>query len=283
MAASIKSQEQALKVIKKIVDNYVKSAGKIRPHFLVSGSSGSGKSWIIEGIANKYGITTLNINAAQLTREGIAGNSLSKSLEPLKKLQGKPVIVFLDEFDKLFNGVNGSSGDERSGVQAEILHNISSGSTQVIADYGKYAEVNTSNVLFVFAGAFMGEENLSPEKLLRMGMFPELLGRVNIHVGLPTIDCEELVKAMRKDELLYRYFDNNQVLDKDDQEEIKDKIAEQIRINHPKNVIGYRMIQRLIHQYFLFDGVFPVYEDEVADDAFEEEDDPFRVEISKGE
>lgn len=258
MASKLESQESAIKFVDKVLSNYMASQGKIRPHFIISGKSGTGKSFILENLCRKHAMAFLNINGAQLTREGISGNSLSKALEPLKKLQGKPTVVLFDEFDKLFLGANGATGDERSGVQSEVLHIISSGVVQVIADYGKYHEVNTKNVLFIFAGAFMGETNLTPEKLLGMGMYPELLGRVNLHIELPSIECDELIKAMKKDDLIVNYA-NNHKLDKEGIEKAQDAIAEQIRKHFPTNVIGYRLITRLIHQYFLFDGVFPEY------------------------
>ncbi|MGL4616540.1 MAG: AAA family ATPase [Shewanella sp.] len=266
MASAIQSQKQAIKIVNRILDNYMKSQGNIRSHFLMSGKSGTGKSYILEELVKKHGVAFVNINAAQLTREGISGNSLSKSLEALKRLQGKPVIVLLDEFDKLFNGVNGGTGDERSGVQSEILHIISSGTAQLIGDYGHYTEVSTRNVLFVFAGAFLGEERLSPAKLLKMGMFPELLGRVNIHVAIPEIDCNDLIKAMKADPLLGHYFSINAITEIAAQVKIQEAIAEEIEKQYKTNVIGYRLIPRLIHQYFLYDGVFPEYADEAVED-----------------
>lgn len=281
MASVITSQTATITFIKKVIDNYMKSQGKIRAHFLLSGKSGTGKSFILEQLARKQGLSFLNINAAQLTREGISGNSLSKALDGLRKLQGKPVMVLFDEFDKLFNGVNGGTGDERSGVQSEILHIISSGEAQIIGQYGHYDTINTSNVIFVFAGAFLGQENLSPEKLMKMGMFPELLGRVNLHVSLPEIECKELIEAMKKDPLLIEYCNTN-ALTKEQVEETKDCIAAEITKQYTTNVIGYRMIQRLIHQYFLFDGVFPVYAEE-ASFLEDEDDEQLDKELSFGE
>lgn len=282
MSTTIKSQEAGLKVIEKIMSNFKKSQGQIKAHFIMSGESGSGKSWILEKCARDAGIPLVNINAAQLTREGISGNSLSKALEPLKKYNNKGVIVLLDEFDKLFNGVNGGTGDERSGVQSEILHIISSGQAQLIGDYGHYQEISTRYVLFAFAGAFLGEQSLSPDKLLHMGMFPELLGRVNLHVHLPSIECDELIAAMEKDPLLIHYFNLHQIKTKEDADEIKSKIAEQIRLNFERNVIGYRLIQRLIHQYFLFDGVFPEYATDPEFEAVKEAEE-FEKQLSFGE
>ena len=67
----------------------------------------------------------LEINAAQLTKEGTSGNSLSKALSPIMMLPANQLtIVFVDEFDKLFiNGnMNSSLANEVTvGVQNEFL------------------------------------------------------------------------------------------------------------------------------------------------------------------
>ena len=44
----------------------------------------------------------IEINGAQLTKEGTSGNSLSKALALIKNFEQNLVLVFVDEFDKLF-------------------------------------------------------------------------------------------------------------------------------------------------------------------------------------
>lgn len=55
-------------------------------------------------------LSFIEVNAAQLTREGTSGNSLSKVLSPLMQMGGKPTVVFVDEFDKLF--ISGNSNGQ---------------------------------------------------------------------------------------------------------------------------------------------------------------------------
>lgn len=64
-----------------LFDIFEKSNGVIRPHFILTGPSGSGKSYTIQELANKRDINLLEINAAQLTKEGTSGNSLSNAYE----------------------------------------------------------------------------------------------------------------------------------------------------------------------------------------------------------
>ncbi|MDC0644050.1 AAA family ATPase [Crocinitomicaceae bacterium] len=263
------SQKAPAKFIHKVMKSYKASHGAIRPHLILSGSSGSGKGHIIDTLIKKHSFTFININAAQLTREGISGNSLSKCLEPLLRLRGKPVVVLFDEFDKLFLSTGDkATGEERSGVQTEILHIISSGKMQVIGEYGHYHEASTRNCLFLFSGAFGGRKSLSPEKLMQMGMLPELLGRVNLHMHIPEVDVQELVDVAIADPLIEHYLkltndETNQTVIDAAHKSIGDQVAKVAVLG---NVIGYRLIHRIIHQYFLLDGKYPVYNDE-EDDA----------------
>lgn len=67
----------------KIIDIFKASEGELRPHFMLTGPSGAGKSATVQFLAESNDLEFLEINAAQLTKEGTAGNSLSKALSPL--------------------------------------------------------------------------------------------------------------------------------------------------------------------------------------------------------
>ena len=284
------NQKAPAKFIHKVMNSYKKSQGNIRPHLILSGSSGSGKGHIIDTLIKKHNFTFININAAQLTREGISGNSLSKCLEPLLRLRGKPVVVLFDEFDKLFLSTGDkSTGEERSGVQTEILHIISSGKMQVIGDYGHYHEASTRNCLFMFSGAFGGRQALSPEKLLDIGMLPELLGRVNLHMHIPDVDIQELVDAATSDPLIIEYLkitgdEENVILLEAAKNSIGDQVAAVANLG---NIIGYRLIHRIIHQYFLMDGKYPVYSEDDEEPAImgvsEDDIDKLSIQLDFGE
>ena len=59
-----------------------RSECRIRPHFFLTGPTGSGKSYLVNQVAEEMGIPFFEINAAQLTAEGLSGNSLSKAMRP---------------------------------------------------------------------------------------------------------------------------------------------------------------------------------------------------------
>lgn len=124
---------------------FVNSNCKIRPHFILTGESG--KSFTIKQLCDE--LDFLEINAAQITKEGISGNSLSKILSPLVNY-GR-VVVFVDEFDKLFVSGNTNSqlaSESTTCVQNEFLKLLESETTSVFGDYGKYITVPINNVLF---------------------------------------------------------------------------------------------------------------------------------------
>jgi ATP-dependent protease Clp ATPase subunit len=80
MKVMVNEQIQLLDELKRVVEIFVNSECELRPHFILTGSSGSGKSHIISQLAKELDVGFLEINAAQLTKEGTAGNSLSKAM-----------------------------------------------------------------------------------------------------------------------------------------------------------------------------------------------------------
>ena len=121
---SVVGQEALITEIDRIFEIFVSSECEVRPHFILTGPSGSGKSLTIRTLAEKHEMGFIEVNAAQLTKEGMSGNSLSKALGPLAQMQNRPSVVFVDEFDKLF--ISGNSNDSHAhesttGVQNEFL------------------------------------------------------------------------------------------------------------------------------------------------------------------
>lgn len=110
--------------IAKVLKIFKASNGVIRPHFVLTGPSGSGKSHIIRQLTDELELDVIDINAASLTKEGTSGNSLSKALSPLITRGDKLTVVFVDEFDKLFISGNTNSTlshEITNGVQNEFL------------------------------------------------------------------------------------------------------------------------------------------------------------------
>ncbi len=98
----IVGQDALISEVSRILEIFQASGCVIRPHFILTGPSGSGKSFTIKTLALRQKLAFIEVNAAQLTKEGTSGNSLSKALSPPLQIGDKPTIVFVDEFDKLF-------------------------------------------------------------------------------------------------------------------------------------------------------------------------------------
>lgn len=142
--SKIIGQDKLIKEVNRIFQVFVNSNCKIRPHFILTGESGSGKSFTIKQLCDMNELNFLEVNAAQITKEGISGNSLSKILSPLVNYSHTPIVVFVDEFDKLFINGNTNSqlaNESTASVQNEFLKLLESDTTSVFGDYGKYISV----------------------------------------------------------------------------------------------------------------------------------------------
>lgn len=253
--ATIIGQENVKGKITRVIDIFVNSRTQIRPHFILTGASGNGKSHLIECLCKLKNINYFKINAAQLTKEGTSGNSVSKALSPLRNMpKDKPIICFVDEFDKLFISGNTNDGNVHEttvGVQNEFLSILEDETTQIYGDYGKYETVGVNNVLFIFAGAFNNEENLSIERLQEIGVKTEFLGRVGLIFNTEKLSLNELLIILETSETLKLYqklFTNRD--GKSDLEKIKEIVSDK----YDDNRLGARMIDTLIHQFFISDG-----------------------------
>jgi Schitoviridae CLP protease len=248
-------QDKTLGELDKLIKIFINSECKIKPHFILTGPSGCGKSMTIKQLADMNDVNFLDINAAQLTKEGTAGNSLSKALNPLLTKSGNPTICFIDEFDKLFLSGNSNSDlahESTNGVQNEFLKVLESDETSVFGDYGKYINASTKNVLFVFAGAFNGEEDVDLDRLRDFGVKTEFLGRVGLIYNIEPLTLENLFQILETSELMEMYID---LFDDIDEEKAILDIKGYLKDNYTHNTIGARMINTLINQYFIKGGL----------------------------
>ncbi len=250
----IEEQQKVMSNLDKIVKIFKTSECKIRPHFTLTGPSGSGKSHLVQQLATDNDLGYLEINAAQLTKEGTSGNSLSKALAPLASRSSVPTIVFVDEFDKLFISGNSNSSiahEVTHGVQNEFLRVLESKTASVFGDYGKYQDVSVDNVLFIFAGAFNGEENITIDRLREIGIKTEFLGRVGLTFSLEKLSVNSMYYALTNSELLNNYLALFPDADKDT---VIREIMEVVVTEHEKNTLGIRLLTTLLNQYFINGG-----------------------------
>lgn len=252
--SKIIGQDKLIKEVNRIFQIFTGSSGKIRPHFILTGESGSGKSFTIKQLCDMNNLNFLEVNAAQITKEGIAGNSLSKILSPLVNYGRVPMIVFVDEFDKLFINGNTNSqlaNESTTSVQNEFLKLLESDTTSVFGDYGKYISVPIDKVLFIFAGAFNNEPNITLDRLRDFGVKTEFLGRVGLIYNTKPLTLEDLYAILECSDLLNNYLS---LFPKVQRESTINKLKEYLKTSFYNNTLGARTINTLIHQYFIKGG-----------------------------
>lgn len=243
-------QEKLANQLNHIFNVFTTSDAAIRPHFHLTGPSGSGKSYLIGKIAEQHQIPFLEVNAAGLTCEGLSGNSLSKALRKLREHWNEPNIVFVDEFDKLFQRNGESTENFRSAVQDEFLMALESKYQSIFTDYGKYEPIRIDNSLFIFAGAYSNQEIRNLSQLKDAGLRTEFIGRVPLVFYTEEIPVEELTKYIRKVDLYQQY--RNIIPNVKDNLAIKG-IVEIIKEQQKETKIGIRLLNSAIHQYFMKD------------------------------
>ena len=174
-------QADAKKVLSVAVYNHFKrlklqaSSGiKMKKNnILLTGSTGVGKTFITQLLAQKLDIPFAVADANTITQAGYVGGDVEDILERLYEKANKDLdkaqkgIVFIDEIDKICSkeGRNGANSRDPSGegAQQALLKLIEGGEFKV--EIGRGANKNnitfdTTDVLFIVAGAFSAIESI---------------------------------------------------------------------------------------------------------------------------
>lgn len=145
-------------------------------------------------------------------------------------------VVFIDEIDKLIQEPGRSGDVSRMGVQRGLLK---------LVEGGVYAGIDTSNILFVGAGAFSGT---SPAKLL-----PELVGRFPIRARLKALTNEDYVAICKLERSPFNMY--CKMLGTDDvkvkyDEDTFEYIAQLTELENQEFNLGARRIEGIIERVF---------------------------------
>ena len=242
------SQKHIHDQLTHVFNVFQQSEAKIRPHFHLTGDSGSGKSFLAKMIAETMKIPFISVNAASLTAEGLSGNSLSKALTPLRECWNEPNIIFVDEFDKLLQRNGDSTESFRSGVQDEFLTSLESKHTSVFADYGKYIPTVVENSLFIFAGAYSNQKIETLRELKDAGLRTEFVGRVPLVFHTTSVSLEELQTAIPSLALFQEY---RKLFNKSKPNTDVAGIIKLLKEQNEEMKIGIRLLNSCIHQHFM--------------------------------
>ena len=210
-----------------------------KSNVLLLGPSGSGKTLLIKTLAKKLGVPMAIADATTLTEAGYVGEDAESVLERLIQSANGNIelaekgIVFIDEIDKKArrSESNTSTRDvSGEGVQQALLRLIEGTNTFVTVGgqgiRGDKIEFDTSSVLFILGGAFVGLEEIiskrvnkrtsigfkssrdekkvknlfnyvQPEDIINFGLIPELVGRIPVLSALEDLEKDDLITILK--------------------------------------------------------------------------------------
>ncbi len=255
---SVIGQEQPKKVLsvaaynhyKRLMFTNTRKEAIKKSNVLMLGPTGTGKTFMCELVSKMLDVPFVIVDANSLTQAGYVGGDVEDMLERLylkannKIAKAQKGIILIDEIDKIACRDTGGKRDVGGrGVQEQLLKIIEGGEFKVDIGSGpSKSSINfdTSNVLFIVAGAFAGIDRMVASKTVNMsrdflggksesipmspkeayakvstadlsqfGIIPELLGRLPVRTVLHPLDEEDLVKIITstKNSLVDQYTD----------------------------------------------------------------------------